>query len=239
MENIPLLKLLMSAGIGSRRQVTRLIVNGKVTVNGTVHKNFKHPVDVKNDKVAIDGKEVDLKIHKKVTIMLNKPAGILSTTSDDKGRQTVIDIIPEKYRKLNLYPAGRLDKDTTGLILLTNDGNLAYQITHPKFEIEKEYLIQIEGKLTPEAKSKLENGVELEDGITSPAIVKARRSHPYNYSITLHEGKKKQVRRMFEKVGFPVIALKRVRIGPLELGNLKEGQIKELSSKELKMFQIA
>ena len=135
--------------------------------------------------------------------MLNKPEGLLCTTSDERGRRTILDILPEKYRRLRLYPVGRLDLDSTGLLILTNDGALTYQLTHPKFEHEKEYLVQIEGTLQPREKQNLEHGVKLEDGITAPAIIKEVRSTPpYNYSLTIHEGKKRQIRRMFAHLGY-------------------------------------
>lgn len=235
---IPLLKLLMSVGLGSRRQIANLIIEGKVTVNGTVERSFKFPVDISTDIINADGKDIKLKSKKRVVLILNKPGGVLSTTNDEQGRKTVLDIIPKKYRDLNVYPAGRLDKDSTGLVILTNDGNLTFLITHPSFEHEKEYLVHIEDKLSTEEKSLLENGIELEDGRTSPAIIKAKRSAPFNYSITLHEGKKRQVRRMFEKVGHPVVALKRIRIGNIKLGDIKEGKTKELSDKDIELLTV-
>jgi len=166
--------------------------------------------------------------------VLNKPSGIMSTTSDERGRRTVIDILPEKYRHLRLYPVGRLDKDSTGLLLLTNDGELTNRLTHPRFEQEKEYLVSISDKLKTEEERKLEQGIELEDGLTHPAAIKEVDLPPFNYSITIHEGRKRQVRRMFESLGHPVLALKRIRLGSLNLGKLKEGEIRELSAKEVK-----
>jgi 23S rRNA pseudouridine2605 synthase len=132
---------------------------------------------------------------------------------------------------------GRLDKDSTGLLLLTNDGDLAYRLTHPKFEHEKEYLVQINGQLGKVERKKLEQGIKLDDGVTSPAQVREVNSAPpYNYSLTIHEGKKRQVRRMLEALGYRVLALKRVRMGNLNLGNLKEGSIRELSVKEIRIL---
>jgi 23S rRNA pseudouridine2605 synthase len=167
-------------------------------------------------------------------LMLNKPADVLSTTKDDMGRKTVISLLPQKYRNVMLYPIGRLDKDTTGLLLITNDGDLTYQLTHPKFEHEKEYLIFTRAKLSSVESLHIEKGIELEDGITSPAIIKEFSAYrPYNYSLTIHEGRNRQVRRMFAKLGINIIALKRIRIGELSLSNLKEGAVRELSTPEI------
>jgi 23S rRNA pseudouridine2605 synthase len=232
--SIPLLKALTEAGVGSRRRIADAIKNGRVKVNGKPVENFRHPVNPETDRVSINGKLVDLKPRRTVYLMVNKPAGIITTTSDERGRRTVLDILPEKYRHLRLYPVGRLDKDSTGLLLLTNDGELTYRLTHPKFEHEKEYLIHIEGILKPDEKRKLEKGFELEDGMTYPVVVKEIKSPlPFNYSITMHEGRKRQVRRMLANLGYQVLAIKRIRMGKLNLGNLKEGAIRELTTEEV------
>jgi 23S rRNA pseudouridine2605 synthase len=235
MEPKALLKLLVEAGLGSRRWLADAIRQGKVQVNGIVVDSFLHPVDVETDSVMLDGAPVSLMWEPMVYLMLNKPAGIISTTRDEKGRKTVIDILPPKYRGLRLYPIGRLDKDSTGLLLLTNDGELTYRLTHPKFEYEKEYLVSIEGKLQHSEKQEIEKGVQLDDGRSYPVIIKEAKAHPsFNYSITIHEGRKRQVRRIFGRVGHPVLSLKRIRIGGLVLGNLKEGEARQLTATELK-----
>jgi len=229
-----LLKVLTGAGVGSRRWVTAAMKQGKVSVNGQVVEDFRYQLDLEKDKVTVDGKPVRLKAER-FTLMLNKPAGIISTTSDERGRRTVIDILPGEYRKVRLYPIGRLDKDSTGLLLLTNDGDLAYQLTHPKFEYEKEYLVHIDGVLPPGEKRLLEHGVDLEDGITAPAVVKeVKTTPPFNYSIAIHEGRKRQVRRMLGSMGHPTQALRRVRMGNLVLGNLREGEVRKLSLTEIR-----
>ena len=231
----PLLKTLTEAGVGSRRRMADAIKQGKVEVNGKVAESFNHPVDVAKDRVSINGQAVNLKPDEIICLMLNKPEDVVSTVSDEKGRRTVLDILPPKYRKLRLYPAGRLDIDTTGLLLLTNDGDLTYRLTHPRFEHEKEYLVHIRGILKQDDIKKLKHGILLEDGVTHPARVKTSTSSPpFNYSITIHEGRKRQVRRMFERLGHPVLALKRVRIGKLSLGNLKEGEARRLNPPEIK-----
>ena len=224
-----LLGVLIEAGIGSRRSLAAAIMQGKVTVNGVIISDLRHPVDISGDIIALDGEVVKTGKKQLVYLMLNKPEGVLSTVRDERGRKTVTDFIPEKYRHLRLYPAGRLDKETTGLILLTNDGTLTDRITHPRYGNEKEYYIQIEGLLKEDDIKRLEQGIEIEGNKTSPARVKKLDgSPPYNYSITIQEGRKRQVRRMFLAIGYRTLALKRVRIGNLTLGDLKEGEVREL-----------
>jgi 23S rRNA pseudouridine2605 synthase len=230
----PLLKALTEAGIDSRRRLADAIREGRVKVNNIVAEDFRQPINIETDSITINGQSVDLKPEQLVYLMLNKPAGVMSTTSDERGRRTVIDLLPEKYRHLRLYPVGRLDRDTTGLLLLTNDGEFTNRLTHPRYEHDKEYLVAIKDKLKPEEKRKLEQGIELEDGLTHPAVIREANDPPFNYSITIHEGKKRQVRRMFDSVGHPVQTLNRVRTGNLRLGKLKEGEIRELSAQEIK-----
>jgi 23S rRNA pseudouridine2605 synthase len=240
MISISLLKALTEAGVGSRRRIADAIKNGRVEVNGEPVDNFRHPVNPGTDRVTVHGKQVDLKPRRTVYLMVNKPAGIITTTSDEQGRKMVLDILPDKYRHLRLYPVGRLDKDSTGLLLLTNDGDITYRLTHPRFEHEKEYLIHIEGNLRPEEKRKLEKGFELEDGMTYPVGVKEIKSQPpFNYSITMHEGRKRQVRRMLANLGYQVLAIKRIRLGNLNLGNLREGAVRELNTQEVRALLAA
>jgi 23S rRNA pseudouridine2605 synthase len=227
-----LLKALTEAGIGPRRRMAEAIKQGEVQVNGKTAESFNQPVNTESDRVTISGKGVELKPDEIVCLMLNKPKGIVSTASDEKGRRTVLDMLPGQYKKFRLYPVGRLDIDTTGLLLLTNDGDLTYRLTHPRFEHEKEYLVQIKGRLSYEEKNKLERGIRLEDGLTHPARVKEVSMAPFNYSITIHEGRKRQVHRMFERLRHPLLALKRVRVGSLRLGDLKEGEARRLSAAE-------
>ena len=239
MKSGTLLKLLVDAGLGSRRRLADAIRQGRVQVNGEVVEDFLHLVNVESDTATIDGKQISLRCEPAVYLMLNKPVGVLSTTKDDRGRRTVIDILPGKYRKLRLYPVGRLDKGSTGLLLLTNDGELTYQLTHPKFEHEREYLVFIKGKLQPSEKEKMERGLQLDDGMTHLAIIREVEEHPpFNYSITIHEGRKRQVRRMFEELGHCVLALKRIRIGSLNLGNLEEGETRELTIQEVETLLL-
>jgi 23S rRNA pseudouridine2605 synthase len=232
-----LLRVLIEAGIGSRRKLAAAVMQGRVTVNGVVVTDLRHSVDISRDIIALDGEVVKTGKRQLVYLMLNKPAGVLSTVRDERGRKTVTDFIPGKYRHLRLYPAGRLDKDTTGLLILTNDGELTNRITHPRYGSEKEYHIHIDGELTTTDIVKLEKGIDIEGNKTSPAKVeKLDNTTPYNYSITIREGRKRQVRRMFLALGYRTLALKRVRIGNLTLGNLKEGEVKALSSREVKLL---
>ncbi|MFC2033550.1 pseudouridine synthase [Chloroflexota bacterium] len=229
-----ILKLLTGSGIGSRRKMADAIKQGRVEVNGTIVEDFRQAVNARTDRVTIDGNPVGFKRESPVYVILNKPKGITATTNDDRGNETVMDILPKKYQNTRLYPVGRLDKESTGLILLTNDGELTYRLTHPKFEREKEYLVQIEGSLMTEEIMKLKKGLELDDGKTYPAVVREAKSPPFNYSITIHEGRKRQVRRMFASLEHRVLELRRVRMGGIRLGDLKEGDTRELSGAEIR-----
>ncbi len=231
---LTLLRALTGAGKGSRRRMADAIRDGHVFVNGEMVTSFSHPVAPGKDRVEIDGEPVNISPEKKIYLVLNKPRGVLSTTADERGRATVLDILPAKYRGLNLYPVGRLDKDSTGLLVMTNDGELTYRLTHPRFENEKEYLVAVDARLSSEEKRRLEEGVMLEEGKTSPVKVNEVRSVlPHSYSITIHEGKKRQVRRMMESLGHKVLTLERIREGNLRLGSLKEGEVRELGSEEV------
>lgn len=234
MHSVPLLKHLTTTGLGSRRKLADIITQGRVRVNGLVVDDFKYPVQPFQDHITVDRNEIVTGQHPPLYLMLNKPAGIITTTHDEKNRTNILEVIPKKYRDRRLYPVGRLDRDSTGLLLITNDGNLTYNLTHPRYEHEKEYLVAINGTLTPEDKQKLENGLDLSDGRTSPSSIRSvRKKHPYNYSITIHEGKNRQVRRMFAQLGYEVRELKRIRIGNLHIGRLKEGETRELTEDEL------
>jgi 23S rRNA pseudouridine2605 synthase len=237
MASQPIIKLLTSSGIGSRRQIAAAIKRGSIAVNGEIIQSFNEPVDPAKDVITIDGKLVSATAEPLLYLMLNKPKGIVSSTGDTRGAKTVIDILPERYRHIRLYPVGRLDKDSTGLILLTNDGDLTFRLTHPRFEQEREYLVRIEQDLKPAERTQLEEGIHLDDGETSPARVKALRYPLFSYSITIHEGKKRQVRRMFAALGYRVLELKRIRFGSLRLGALREGEIRELTASEVQSLR--
>jgi 23S rRNA pseudouridine2605 synthase len=231
METQSLLKVLTQAGVGSRRKMSEAIKSGRVTVNGEAVTGFNHPVDVQKDKISIDGQRVTTQSQKLIYIMMNKPANTVSTVSDELGRRTVLDILPQEYRQYRLYPVGRLDKDSTGLIILTNDGELANRLTHPRFENEKEYAVSTDAPMKAAEMRRMEKGIMLEDGMTYPA--KITRLKGGDYSITIHEGRKHQVRRMFEAMGYSVKALKRIRMGTLQLGSLAAGKVRELRRDEV------
>jgi 23S rRNA pseudouridine2605 synthase len=227
---VRLVKYLAHAGVASRRAAEGLIAEGRVTVGGEVVTDPARDVDERS-AVAVDGRAVEpepREVH-----ALNKPAGVVSTARDTHGRPTVVSLVRSRRR---LYPVGRLDADTTGLILLTDDGALAHRLTHPSFEVPRTYHARVRrAPVREEALSALREGVELDDGRTAPARVK--RLAPDKLEITIHEGRKRQVRRMCEAVGHPVIALERVRFGPLWLGKLAEGEHRRLTAREIEKLR--
>jgi 23S rRNA pseudouridine2605 synthase len=233
MQKHSLLKVLTQADIGSRRKITAAIKEGRVSVNGCVVTGFNYLIDLGKDHILLDSRLVNIKQQQYLYLMLHKPKGVFSTVSDEHGRQTVIDLLPIKYRHRRLYPVGRLDKDSSGLVLLTNDGDLTYRITHPRFEYEKEYEVLVKGELKAGEIRRMEMGIKLEENKTSPAVVKKIKSNDCNYGITIREGRKHQVKRMFEAIGHPVLELRRVRMGNLKLGKLKKGGVREVGKIEL------
>ncbi len=229
---LPLVKALVLAGGGSRRRMADAVKQGRVLVNGQVAASFTQPVDTDKDLLLLDGKAVKPAPDEPVYLLLNKPAGFLSTTRDERGRHTVMDLLPERYRLKNLYPVGRLDLDSRGLLLLTNDGDLTYRLTHPRFEKEKEYLVRLDRPLSETDAARFEQGLELEDGLTWPVRLRRQQENPTLYSVILHEGRKRQLRRMFHSLGYAVNDLQRIRMGHLKLGKLAEGEARELSAAE-------
>lgn len=228
-----LLKTLTAAGLGARRTVAQAVKDGRVLLNGQSATSFSQTV-TPADKITFDGKLLIAPAEQPVYLLLNKPAGVLSATHDARGRQTIIDFVPAKYRISGLHPVGRLDLASRGLILLTSDGELTYHLTHPRFEKEKEYLVELNRLLQPADQISFENGLELEDGLTSQTQVTAVSSRPPIYRIVLHEGRKRQIRRMFQSLGYAVRDLKRTRLGSLRLGTLEEGNVRELAESEIK-----
>jgi 23S rRNA pseudouridine2605 synthase len=221
-----LVKLLAHSGVASRRAAERLISEGRVTIGGRVVTDPAREVD-ESCSVAVDGRAVTLEpreVH-----LLNKPAGVVSTASDTHGRPTVVSLVASERR---LYPVGRLDADTTGLILLTNDGELADLLTHPRYGVEKVYRARVEPpRVGDPALRALREGVELDDGRTAPA--RARLLRPGLLEIALREGRKRQVRRMCEAVGHRVVELERIALGPLRLDDLAPGESRRLSEAEV------
>jgi 23S rRNA pseudouridine2605 synthase len=229
---LPLVKALVLAGYGSRRRMAEAVKQGRVLVNGRVAASFTQLVDTDKDLLLLDGEAVRPAPDEPVYLLLNKPAGFLSTTRDERGRPTVMELLPEKYKHKNLYPVGRLDLDSRGLLLLTNDGDLTFRLTHPRFEKEKEYLVELDRPLSEADSARFEAGLELEDGMTWPVRLSRRQANPPLYSVVLHEGRKRQLRRMFGSLGYKVADLQRVRMGGLTLGTLAEGKTRELSAVE-------
>jgi 23S rRNA pseudouridine2605 synthase len=227
-----LAKLLAHAGVASRRAAERLVAEGRVTIAGEVVTDPARDVD-EGSGVAVDGRPV--RTEPREVHALNKPAGVVSTASDTHGRRTVVDLVPSELR---LYPVGRLDADTTGLILLTNDGELAERLTHPRYEVQKVYRVSVDPPDVPErALRALREGVDLEDGRTAPAGV--RQIEAGRLEIAIHEGRKRQVRRMCEAVGHRVTALERIAFGPLRLGDLAPGESRRLSPAEVERLRKA
>jgi 23S rRNA pseudouridine2605 synthase len=223
-----LAKYLAHAGVASRRAAEELIAAGRVSVGGEVVTDPARDVGAGNhvsvDGIAVDGPE------ERAVFALNKPAGVLSTASDTHGRPTVVGLLPDQG--LRLYPVGRLDADSTGLILLTNDGELANLLTHPRYGVRKTYRARVSGgPVGAESIGRLRAGVTLEDGITAPARV--RRIGPDELELTIAEGRNRQVRRMCEAVGHPVRELRRIAFGTIELGSLAPGEHRRLASAEV------
>jgi 23S rRNA pseudouridine2605 synthase len=227
-----LAKHLAHAGVASRRAAERLIFDGRVTVGGRVVKDPATDVDG-SEPITVDGRPGGAAEHDRAVYILNKPHGVVSTAQDTHGRKTVVDLIKADRR---LYPVGRLDADTTGLILLTDDGELAHRLTHPSFEVPKTYRAVVRNPpLREPALRKLREGVDLDDGRTAPA--KVRRVNAGELELTIHEGRKRQVRRMCEAVGHRVESLERIAFGPLRLGNLPVGGHRLLTPAEIERLR--
>ena len=225
-------KVLARRGLGSRRACEELIAAGRVRVNGRTAV-LGARVHVEDDVVEVDGVPVGVRpglVH----YLLNKPAGVVTTARDPQGRTTVVDLVPREPR---VFPVGRLDADTEGLLLLTNDGELANRLTHPSFGVEKEYLAEVQGAPSPAALRQLRRGVMLEDGRTAPARVSL--VPPNGLRITIHQGRNRQVRRMCVAVGHPVTRLVRTRIGPLADRGLRPGQWRPLTLDEVRALEEA
>ncbi|QKS71048.1 rRNA pseudouridine synthase [Paenalkalicoccus suaedae] len=229
-------KVIANAGIASRRKAEELITKGRVSVNGVQITELGTKVDPMQDEVSVDG----VPIHKEepVYYLLYKPTGVISSVSDDKNRKVVTDFLPTESR---IYPIGRLDYDTSGLILLTNDGDFANILMHPKYRINKTYVAKVEGVPEREDLKKLQHGIKLDDRKTSPAKVKIvkqdRTKGTAILEITIHEGRNRQVRRMLEAIGHPVIKLKREQYGFLTLHGLNAGEYRELKPHEVKKLR--
>ena len=232
---IRLNKYLTLCGLGSRRSVEPLITSGKIRINGRVEKNLGVYVETETDQVEYDGRQIHL--HRQFHyIILNKPKGYITTTRDEKGRPTVMDILPEKYMRTGVFPVGRLDRDSEGLLLLTNDGDLAHRLTHPGYKVTKEYIIELDRPLSREHKSKAEKGVFIHQLKikTRPARIRVLTHTPHIVQVFISEGKKRQLRYTFSNMGYHVQKLTRVSYGPLQLKGLHRGSHRSLRGKEIK-----
>lgn len=227
-----LAKYLAHAGVASRRASETIIAAGRVTVDGATVTDPARDVD-DTRVVKVDGRRVRIAGHEQLVYLVHKPAGYVSTARDPQNRPTVVSLVDSKER---LYPVGRLDYDTTGLLLLTNDGELAHRLTHPSFEVPRTYRARIaNAPINEPALRALREGVELDDGRTAPA--KVRKLSSNHVELTIHEGRKRQVKRMLEAVGHPVRTLERVAFGPLRLGALEPGEARKLTPAEIERLR--
>ncbi len=224
-------KYIAQSGFCSRRKADEFVLDGKVKVNGVVITMLGYEIRTK-DKVTIDGKL--LRADKLEYYKFYKPTGYITTKSDEKGRKTIYDILPDEYKHLN--PVGRLDKDSSGLIIMTNDGNLAYELTHPSIKVAKTYIVKVDGKLNDEQLKKLSDGIEIEKGKIAYCdwtILEQTKQHTL-FEIILYQGLNRQIRKMFEFLGYNVINLKRIRHANIELTGIKKGQIKQIKPRQIK-----
>lgn len=230
-------KYLNLCGLGSRRKVEELITGGRITVNNRLTTDMATSIDTEADIVKLDN--TIIKTHNKVHyLMLNKPKGYITTMKDEKGRPIVTNLIPEKYIKAGVVPVGRLDKDTEGLLLLTNDGDLSYKLTRPDFKVNKEYIVELDKPLEEIDKKRIEKGFFIHQIKikTRPAIVTLSDKTGRFVKIIISEGKKRQIRYTFKNLGYKVMKLKRTGYGPLTLSRLNKGEHRELKASELKLL---
>jgi len=231
-------KFLAECGIASRRNSEILVNEGRVTLNGKKVVNLATDVDPENDRVTVDGKIVHA-INKHIYLKMNKPKGYVCTTSDEKGRKTVIDLLPDKYKGKRLFPIGRLDYDTEGLLLLTTDGQVAQKLAHPSNEIPKTYVANVEGEVKEHELAKLRKGVMIDGVMTKRCKVKLLEKDDdiSRIEVTISEGRNRQVRKMFESIEKEVVFLKRVSVGEIKLGGVPRGTVRELRDDEIAYFE--
>jgi len=229
---VRLQKVLAAAGVGSRRSCEEMIGAGRVEVDGEVVRRFGARVDPKTQVIRVDGKRIPAS-EDLVYLALNKPAGVLSTMSDDRGRRTIADLVADHGERL--FHVGRLDYETEGLILLTNDGELAHRLAHPRYGVLKTYLAEVRGPVQKDLARRLTTGVELDDGVVAADRFRVveQAGQRVLVEITLHEGRKHVVRRMLAQSGHPVIRLVRTQVGPVSLGSLRPGSSRRLSVAEI------
>ena len=239
--NDPMIRInryLAGSGLGSRRKCEKYVLEGKVRVNGEMVTDLAFKVNPREDRVTLCGEAVEY-IREHTVLVMNKPPGVVCSVSDDLGRNTVIDMAAEQGYSQRLYPVGRLDIDTSGILLLTNDGTLTNRLIHPRYHVEKRYNVRVEGKVTEETAAELAAGVDIGGYVTSPCTVRIIRTAD-NYSdveIRIKEGKKRQIKRMFLSRGHAVIKLHRSSIAGLEFKDLKKGQIRPLGKEEEELLR--
>ncbi len=231
-------KYLMLCGLGSRRKVEEFVLNRKIIINGRPVDSLSFNVDVEEDRVELNG-SVLRPISKKYYIILNKPRGYITSVSDDHGRPTVMDLIPDRYKKVMISPVGRLDMDSEGLLLLTNDGDTAYRLIHPKFGIKKEYIVELNNPLKEEDKIKIEKGVYLYGERTNPSMIEYAKNTKKIIKMIISEGKKRHIRMTFEMFSYKVKKLKRISFGPIKLKNLDTGSCRLLKEDEIRKLHNA
>jgi pseudouridine synthase len=229
-------KILAKTGIASRREAERMVIEGRVTVNGRVVETLGFKADLSKDHIKVDGKRVK-DFEPKIILLLNKPRGYLSTVKDPKGRPTIMDLLENV--KWRIYPVGRLDFDAEGLLLLTNDGDLAHLLSHPRFSIPKTYLVKVAGVPEEKKLTRLERGVMLEDGeskAVSCSLLRQREKNSW-IRVVVTEGRNRLVKRMFSAIGHTVLKLKRIEYGPIQLGDLSFGQFRYLTPEEVEKLK--
>ena len=229
-------KFIAQAGVASRRGAEKLIVDGKIKVNGKVVTDLATDINLDNDVVVYDGKKLKATNHF-TYVMFYKPKGCVTTVSDEQGRKTIYDYIDITDKRL--FPVGRLDYNSEGLLLLTNDGDMAYKLTHPSNEVPKTYLVKIEGELKESELNKLRSGIELDGTLTKRCKLKLKEFADgiSSFEMTIYEGRNRQIRRMFETIGKEVIFLKRIAIGDVRLGGLSRGKTRFLNNKEIEFLR--
>ncbi|HQE60216.1 MAG TPA: pseudouridine synthase [Spirochaetota bacterium] len=226
-------KFLSTCGLGSRRKVESYILKKQVFLNGSPVTDLATLVDPEHDTVKCAGHIVK-QVSKNVYVMLNKPKGFITTASDPEGRPTVMNLLPQRYKALGIFPVGRLDKDTEGLLLLTNDGELANRLIHPRYESKKEYIVTLDKPLEEKDKQRIEMGVKLREFHAKPCTIDIIDKESTVIKMTIHEGKKRQIRIIFKKFQYKIKKLKRISMGPIVLSNVNSGSFRELRPRELK-----
>jgi 23S rRNA pseudouridine2605 synthase len=230
-------KILAKAGIASRREAERMVIDGRIAVNGKMIRTLGFKADLSKDHIKVDGKRLT-RFEPNITLLMNKPRGYLSTVEDPQGRPTVMDLL--KGVRGRIYPVGRLDFDAEGMLLLTNDGDLAYTLSHPKFSIQRAYLVKVKGAPEEKAINRLKKGIGLEDGKARAVSIHILREGEKNswVRIVVTEGRNRLVKRMFLSIRHPVLKLKRVQFGPIHLGSLPTGQFRYLTPDEMMKLKL-